>query len=210
MIGLAGARTDTPTTAAATATTSPPSSGAAATAPANAGNGGHTANGITEVVSTATRQQRPRSRRQTAVLGATVDRVKADAEGAAFKALVTKADGTKVTVKLAVDYTVSSIDVVATRRRPHRRLLARRVQVHVGVPAGAAASINNGAKRSTHRNRGASCGATCPGDRTVTSGLFALGPVHACPLRRSRQQSRPPVRPIPRLLVARGRRVRGT
>jgi len=46
---------------------------------------------------------------QTAVPGATVDRVETDAEGDAFEAHVTKADGTKVTVKFNADFGVASI-----------------------------------------------------------------------------------------------------
>ena len=41
---------------------------------------------------------------------ATVDRVETDAEGATYEAHVTKADGSKVTVKVNADFSVASIE----------------------------------------------------------------------------------------------------
>ena len=45
-----------------------------------------------------------------AVPDATVDRVETDAEGAAYEAHMTKADGTHVTVKFNADFSVSGIE----------------------------------------------------------------------------------------------------
>jgi hypothetical protein len=44
-----------------------------------------------------------------AVPGATIDRVETDADGAVYEAHVTKADGTKVTVKFDKDFNVTAV-----------------------------------------------------------------------------------------------------
>ena len=46
---------------------------------------------------------------QTAVPGGTIERVETDAEGT-FEAHVTKADGTRVTVKMDANFAVTSIE----------------------------------------------------------------------------------------------------
>jgi hypothetical protein len=45
-----------------------------------------------------------------AVPGGTVDRVETDADGAVYEAHMTKADGTKVTVKFDKDFTVTAVE----------------------------------------------------------------------------------------------------
>jgi uncharacterized membrane protein YkoI len=47
---------------------------------------------------------------QGAVPGATVDRVENDAEGATYEAHMTKADGSKVTVKVNADFSVAGVE----------------------------------------------------------------------------------------------------
>ena len=47
---------------------------------------------------------------QGAVPGGTIDRVETDSDGSPYEAHVTKADGTKVTVKVDANFAVSSID----------------------------------------------------------------------------------------------------
>jgi hypothetical protein len=85
------------------------SSGSTATAP-DPSQGGHTANGITETLLTGDTATQVTSAAQAAVPGATVDRVENDAEGATYEAHMTKADGSKVTVKVNADFSVASIE----------------------------------------------------------------------------------------------------
>jgi uncharacterized membrane protein YkoI len=47
---------------------------------------------------------------QAAVPGGTINRVEADSDGSPYEAHVTKADGTKVTVKIDSNFAVTSID----------------------------------------------------------------------------------------------------
>ena len=86
------------------------STSAPAAAPRDASQGGHTANGITEAVLTGDTASQVSAAAQAAVPGATIDRVETDAEGAAYEAHMTKADGSKVTVKFNADFSVSSIE----------------------------------------------------------------------------------------------------
>jgi hypothetical protein len=110
-------------TASTTATTAAPAAGAATTALPSAtpptgpqqgardpSKGGHVANGITEVVLTGDDATKATAAANAAVPGATIDRVETDAEGATYEAHVTKADGSKVTVKFNADFSVKSID----------------------------------------------------------------------------------------------------
>jgi hypothetical protein len=107
-IGSAGAATSTGT-AATSATSSGSSSSSEAPAP-DPGQGGHVANGITETVLTGDTATKVTAAAEQAVSGGTVDRVENDAEGATYEAHVTKADGSKVTVKINADFSVASIE----------------------------------------------------------------------------------------------------
>jgi len=100
LIGTAGAQTSDSSSTAATAT---------ATAP-DPSQGGHVANGITEALLTGDTADKVTAAAQGAVAGATVDRVENDAEGATYEAHMTKADGTKVTVKVNADFSVASVE----------------------------------------------------------------------------------------------------
>ena len=84
--------------------------GRRATAAADPSQGGHTANGITETLLTGDTATQVTSAAQAAVPGATVDRVETDAEGATYEAHMTKADGSKVTVKVNADFSVASTE----------------------------------------------------------------------------------------------------
>jgi hypothetical protein len=97
------------TASAQTGSSSSSSSGSTATAP-DPSQGGHTANGITEALLTGDTATQVTSAAQAAVPGATVDRVENDAEGATYEAHMTKADGSKVTVKVNADFSVASIE----------------------------------------------------------------------------------------------------
>ena len=97
---------DTSTTSTASADTS---AVASATAP-DPSKGGHTANGITEVLLTGDAATQANAAALAAVPGATVDRVENDAEGATYEAHMTKADGSRVTVKFDASFNVTSIE----------------------------------------------------------------------------------------------------
>ena len=101
VIGTAGAQTGS--------STSGTGSTATATAP-DPSQGGHVANGITETVLTGDTATKVTEAAQAAVPGATVDRVETDAEGATYEAHLTKADGTKATVKVNADFSVASTE----------------------------------------------------------------------------------------------------
>ena len=102
VIGTASAQTDS-----SSSSTTAAASTAAAPDPSQ---GGHTANGITEALLTGDTATQVTSAAQAAVPGATVDRVENDAEGATYEAHMTKADGSKVTVKVNADFSVASIE----------------------------------------------------------------------------------------------------
>jgi hypothetical protein len=109
-IGSAGAATSTGTAASSgSSSTSSSGSGAPAQAP-DPSQGGHVANGITETVLTGDTATKVTAAAQQAVSGGTVDRVETDAEGATYEAHVTKADGSRVTVKVNADFSVASIE----------------------------------------------------------------------------------------------------
>jgi len=72
--------------------------------------GGHTANGITETLLTGDTATKVTEAAQGAVPGATVDRVENDAEGATYEAHMTKADGSRVTVKVNADFSVAGVE----------------------------------------------------------------------------------------------------
>ena len=105
LIGVANAQTGT------TPTTSGTTESPAAAAPAHdPSKGGHSANGITEEILTGDQATQAAAAAQSAVPDGTIERVEADAEGAAFEAHVVKADGSHVTVKLDADFSVASIE----------------------------------------------------------------------------------------------------
>jgi hypothetical protein len=72
--------------------------------------GGHTANGITEVVLTGDTADKVSAAAQAAVPDGTIQRVENDAEGAAYEAHMVKSDGSHVTVKINADFSVASIE----------------------------------------------------------------------------------------------------
>ncbi len=86
---------------------------ATSTAPAAApdpSKGGHVANGITEAPLTGDVASKVTAAAKAAVPGATIDRVENDAEGATYEAHMTKADGSKVTVKINADFSVAGTE----------------------------------------------------------------------------------------------------
>ena len=102
----------TPTTAASSSSTAATTDSTQTAPPAQAdpSKGGHEANGITETLLTGTAKTKVEAAAKAAVPGGTIERVENDAEGDAFEAHVTKADGSQVTVKLDASYKVTSID----------------------------------------------------------------------------------------------------
>ena len=77
---------------------------------ADSSKGGHQANGITEQLLTGTTATRVRSAVLAAHPGATVHRLETDAEGAAYEAHITKADGSRATVKLDSSFNVTATE----------------------------------------------------------------------------------------------------
>jgi hypothetical protein len=98
LTGTAGAQTTPSTTAVAPAADHDPSQG------------GHTANGITEVLLTGDTATKVSAAAQAAVPDGTIERVENDAEGATYEAHMVKADGSHVTVKINADFSVASIE----------------------------------------------------------------------------------------------------
>ena len=99
--------------AATSSTTAAPTASAPAGTPASApdpSRGGHVANGITEALLTGDVATKVTDAAKAAVPGATIDRVENDAEGATYEAHMTKADGSKVTVKINADFSVASTE----------------------------------------------------------------------------------------------------
>jgi uncharacterized membrane protein YkoI len=72
--------------------------------------GGHQANGITEQLLTGSTATRARNAVLAANPGATVQRVETDAEGAVYEAHITKADGSRATVKLDGSFNVTATE----------------------------------------------------------------------------------------------------
>jgi hypothetical protein len=114
--GLFGATVLTPgvssaaTTSSTAASSSTSSTNGTATIAPDSTKGGHTANGITEALLTGDTATKVKAAATAAVPGATVDRVENDAEGATYEAHMTKADGSRVTVKLDANFTVTSVE----------------------------------------------------------------------------------------------------
>ncbi len=109
VLGGAAGATLIGTASAQTSSDSSTSTATPATAP-DPSQGGHVANGITETLLTGDTAAQVTTAAQGAVSGATIDRVENDAEGAAYEAHMTKADGTKVTVKVNADFSVASVE----------------------------------------------------------------------------------------------------
>lgn len=78
--------------------------------------GGHQANGITEQLLTGTTATRVKNAVLAANPGATVHRVETDAEGAVYEAHITKADGSRATVKLDGSFNISATEAGQGRR----------------------------------------------------------------------------------------------
>ena len=73
--------------------------------------GGHRGqNGVTEELLTGDTAEKVKAAALAAVPGGTVERVENDAEGATYEAHMTKEDGTRVTVKLDADFTVTGVE----------------------------------------------------------------------------------------------------
>jgi hypothetical protein len=104
---IGGAATSS-TTAASSSTSQ--SSGTPAAATFDPTKGGHTANGITEALLTGDTAAKVKAAALAAVPGGTVQRVENDAEGSPYEAHMTKADGSRVTVKVDASFKVTSIE----------------------------------------------------------------------------------------------------
>ncbi|MBT2548479.1 PepSY domain-containing protein [Arthrobacter sp. ISL-65] len=78
--------------------------------------GGHQANGITEQLLTGTTATRVKNAVLAANPGATVHRVETDAEGAVYEAHITKADGSRATVKLDASFNIAATETGLGRR----------------------------------------------------------------------------------------------
>ena len=72
--------------------------------------GAHQANGITEQQLTGSTATRVRNAVLAANPGATVHRVETDAEGAVYEAHITKADGSRATVKLDGSFNITATE----------------------------------------------------------------------------------------------------
>ncbi|MFF2316679.1 hypothetical protein ACFVTE_10455 [Arthrobacter sp. NPDC058097] len=72
--------------------------------------GAHQANGITEQLLTGSTAARVRNAVLAANPGATVRRVETDAEGAVYEAHITKADGSRATVKLDGSFNITATE----------------------------------------------------------------------------------------------------
>jgi ABC-type transport system substrate-binding protein len=116
LIGSASAQTSTTTTPSSSASTAAPTdSGSAQSGGAPASfdptKGGHIgANGVKEELLTGDTADKVTAAALAAVPGGTIQRVENDAEGAVYEAHMTKADGSRVTVKLDANFTVTSIE----------------------------------------------------------------------------------------------------
>lgn len=96
------------TTATATATTNSASS---VTPPVrDESKGGHVANGITETLLTGDTATKVKAAALAAEPGGTILRVENDAEGATYEAHMTKADGSRITVKMDANFKVTSTE----------------------------------------------------------------------------------------------------
>jgi len=78
--------------------------------PGHGDGGPHTANGITETVLAGDQATSVQAAVTAANPGATIDRMETDADGDAFEAHITLADGSHVTVKLDASFNITSTD----------------------------------------------------------------------------------------------------
>lgn len=72
--------------------------------------GGHEANGVSETLLTGDDAAKAMAAAEAAVPGGTVERVETDAEGDAYEAHMTDADGNRVTVKLDSSFELVTVD----------------------------------------------------------------------------------------------------
>jgi hypothetical protein len=99
------------TIAADAATTSPsPSASPSDDSQPDRSHGGHTANGITETLLTGDTAAKVTAAAKAAEPDATIERVETDAEGAAYEAHMTKADGSEITLKFDASYKVTGTE----------------------------------------------------------------------------------------------------
>jgi hypothetical protein len=92
-----------------------PSPGTTATAPAAGGSGGAAARAgggqrPGETLLTGTNAEKAKAAALKALPGATIVRLETDADGAVYEAHVTKADGSRATVKFDKDFAVTSVE----------------------------------------------------------------------------------------------------
>jgi hypothetical protein len=111
LLGTASAQTGTtaPTTDAPATDAPAPSSGARHGPGGGAPSGPHQANGKTETVLTGDELAKVTAGVQAKEPGATIDRAETDADGDVYEAHITKADGTKATVKFDASFTVTNV-----------------------------------------------------------------------------------------------------
>jgi uncharacterized membrane protein YkoI len=112
LITHSAASADTASTSSTATTTTADTQVAADTTqtPPDPSKGGHTANGITETVLTGDTAEKVKAAALAAYPGGTIQRVETDAEGAAYEAHMTKADGTPITVKFDASYNVTGTE----------------------------------------------------------------------------------------------------
>jgi len=113
--GAVGATVLTTPASAQTSTTAPATTtapAASATDPATGTHAGgpHQANGKTETLLTGDDLAKVTAAVDSTEPGATIDRAETDADGAVYEAHITKADGTKATVKFDASVTITSVD----------------------------------------------------------------------------------------------------
>ena len=105
--GTATAASSSSTTAPAASSASPSNGGA----PADPSLGGHVgANGTREELLTGDTAEKVKAAALAAVPGGTIQRVETDAEGSPYEAHMTKADGTRVTVKVDSSFKVTGTE----------------------------------------------------------------------------------------------------
>jgi len=110
IIGTAHADTTPTTTASSGSTQTTTAPAGAPAAQFDPTKGGHTANGITEMLLTGDAKSKAEAAALAAVPGGTIERVENDAEGAVYEAHVTKSDGSHVTVKMDANFNVTGIE----------------------------------------------------------------------------------------------------
>ncbi|MFH5879035.1 hypothetical protein [Arthrobacter sp. NA-172] len=99
-----------PANAADTTTTATSTTSSTAPAAQDPSKGGHTANGITEVLLTGDTAAKVKAAVMAANPGATIQRMENDAEGAVYEAHIVKSDGTQATVKLDASFKVTGTE----------------------------------------------------------------------------------------------------